>query len=300
MIRLSTLCLILMAPAARAEAPRVVTDIAPVHSLVAQVMEGVAEPALIVPPGGDAHHVALRPSDAQRIATAEVVIWVGPALTPWLSDPIDALAPTAAALTLLDTPGWTRREMVDGHGHDHGHDDAGHDDHPVDPHAWLDPEVAMVWVGAIRDTLSTTDPDNAARYAANARRTLAGLKSLHDRITADLSSVPGGTWIAPHDAFGYFADRFALPPAAAIADSDAEAPGPAHLAELQGLVQAGTVTCVLSETNAPTDYAGLLTDGTDARQGVIDDTGMALTAGPALYADLLDAIASTLKGCIAP
>ena len=312
MIRLSTLCLILMAAAARAEAPRVVADIAPVHSLVAQVMEGVAEPALIVPPGGDAHHLALRPSDARRIASAEVVIWVGPALTPWMAEPIDALAPTAATLTLLETPGWSRREAVDGHdhgqGHDDqaghgggdGHDDAAHADHAIDPHAWLDPQVAMVWVGAIRDTLSTTDPDNAALYAANARRTLTGLKSLHDRISADLASVQGGTWIAPHDAFGYFADRFALPAAAAISDSEAEAPGPAHLAALQGMVQAGTVTCVLSETNGPTDYADLLTDGTDARQGVIDDTGMALTPGPALYGDLLTAIAATLKGCIAP
>ena len=296
MIRLSTLCLILTAAAARAEAPRVVTDIAPVHSLVAQVMEGVAAPELIVPPGGDAHHLALRPSDAQRIASAEVVIWVGPALTPWLSDPIDALAPTAATLTLLETAGWSRRDAVDGH----SHGEPGHEDHPVDPHAWLDPEVAMAWVGAIRDTLSTTDPDNAGRYAANARRTLAGLKSLHDRITAELAPLPGGTWIAPHDAFGYFADRFALPAAAAISDSDAEAPGPAHLAELQGMVQAGTVNCVLSETNGPTDYADLLTDGTGARQGVIDDTGMALTPGPALYGDLLTAIAATLKGCIMP
>ena len=302
MIRLTTLCLILTAPAARAEVPRVVTDIAPVHSLVAQVMDGVATPDLIVPPGADAHHLALRPSDAQRIAAAEVVIWVGPALTPWLAEPLDTLAPAAATLTLIDTPGWSRRELAEGAGHDHGHDHgaAGHADHPIDPHAWLDPEVAMVWVGAIRDTLSTTDPDNAAQYAANARRTLAGLKSLHTRIAADLEAVPGGTWVAPHDAFGYFADRFALPPAAAIADSDAEAPGPAHLAELQAMVQSGTVTCVLSETNGPTDYADLLTEGTDARQGVIDDTGMALDPGPALYADLLTGIAATLKGCIAP
>ena len=300
MIRLPTLCLILMAPVARAEPPHVVTDIAPVHSLVAQVMDGVAMPGLIVPPGADAHHLALRPSDAQRIAEAEVVIWVGPALTPWLADPIDTLAPAAATLTLIDTPGWSRRAAVEGDGHDHGHGDAENEAHPVDPHAWLDPEVAMFWVGAIRDTLSTTDPDNAARYAANARRTLAGLKSLHTRIAAELDAVPGGTWVAPHDAFGYFADRFALPPAATIADSDAEAPGPAHLAELQGLVQAGTVDCVLSETNGPTDYANLLVEGTDARQGVIDDTGMALTPGPALYAELLTGIAATLKGCIAP
>ena len=297
MIRLLSLCLVLTAAAARADdAPRVVVDIAPVHSLVAQVMEGVGTPDLIVPPGADAHHLALRPSDAQVIAGADVVIWVGPALTPWLAEPLDALAPEAAMLTLLETAGWTRRDNVDGH----SHAEPGHEQHPVDPHAWLDPEVAMVWVRAIRDALSTTDPDHAATYAANANRALTGLISLHDQIAATLADVPGGTWIAPHAAYGYFASRFAVPPAAAISDSDATAPGPAHLAKLQAMTQSGAVTCVLSETGGPTDYADLLTEGTAARQGTIDDTGMTLAPGPALQAELLTGIAATLKDCIAP
>ena len=296
MIRLLLPCLILFAATARADAPRVVTDIAPVHSLVAQVMDGVGLPDLIVPPGADAHHLALRPSDARTIAQADVVVWVGPELTPWLTDPLDTLAPQAATLTLLATPGWTRRDVTDGH----TSVGEGHADHAIDPHAWLDPQVAMVWVRAIRDTLTTTDPDNATRYAANAERALTGLLSLHDRIAADLTDVPGGHWIAPHDAFGYFTDRFALPAAAAISASDAEAPGPAHLAALQDLVKAGTVVCVTSETGGPTDYADLLTEGTAAQQAVIDDTGLTLTPGPDLYADLLTGIAETLKACIQP
>ena len=307
MIRTLTVLMSLTAAGARAEAPRVVTDIAPIHSLAAQVMGDVGQPELIVPPGSDAHHLALRPSDARKIAQADVVIWVGPDLTPWLSDPLDTLAPGASTLTLLDTAGWTRRDAIDGHSHGEaahdGHAEAEAADHAhpaVDPHAWLDPEVAMVWVRAIRNTLTTSDPDNAGVYADNAERTLAGLMSLHDRLAATLADVPGDSWIAPHAAFGYFADRFDLPAAAAISDSDAEAPGPAHLAELRGMVEAGRAACVLSETNGPTDYADLLTEGTAARQGTIDDTGMTLAPGPALQAELLTGIAATLKDCIAP
>ncbi|MFZ3581826.1 zinc ABC transporter substrate-binding protein [Loktanella sp. DJP18] len=296
MIRIFALCLALTAGAAHADAPRVVTDIAPIHSLVAQVMEGVGTPDLLVPPGTDAHHLALRPSDAQKLARAEVVVWIGPALTPWLSDPLATLAPDAATLTLLETPGWARRDLVDGH--DHGGGD--HAGHAIDPHAWLDPEVAMVWVRAIRDALVTTDPDNAVRYAANAETTLTGLLSLHTRLSSDLAGVPRGTWIAPHAAFGYFSDRYSLPSAAAISDGDDEAPGPAHLAKLRAVVVSGKVTCVLSETGGPTDYADLLTDGTDARLAAIDDTGMALEPGPALYTDLLGGIAATLMSCIQP
>lgn len=297
MIRTLVAILTLTATQLQAEAPQVVTDIAPVHSLVAQVMDGVGTPDLIVPPGADAHHLALRPSDARKLAQAQVVIWAGPALTPWLSDPLETLAPTAATLTLLNTPGWAHRDLTGGH--EHGAE-AAQTNHAVDPHAWLDPEVAMVWVRAIRNTLVTTDPDNASQYTANAGRALAGLMSLHDRIAAELVDVQPGTWIAPHDAFGYFTDRFTVAAADAVADSEAEAPGPAHLAELRTLVESGTVTCVMSETKGPTNYAALLTDGTDARMGVIDDTGMALTPGSALYADLLTGIAASLKACIAP
>jgi zinc transport system substrate-binding protein len=297
MIRTLAAALVLTTTQALADAPLVVTDIAPVHSLVAQIMEGVSTPDLIVPPGADAHHLALRPSDARKLSQAQIVIWVGPALTPWLSDPLETLAPAAATLTLMDMPGWAHRDLIGGH--DHGAD-AGDTDHAIDPHAWLDPEIAMIWVRAIRNTLVTTDPENANTYTANAGNALADLMSLHDRISADLADVPSGTWIAPHAAFGYFTDRYGVPAAEAISDSDAEAPGPAHLAELRALVEAGTVTCVMSETNGPTDYADLLTDGTDARTGVIDDTGMALNPGPALYGDLLTGIAAQLKACIVP
>lgn len=298
MIRLLATTLILCAPLARADAPQVVTDIAPVHSLAAQVMDGVATPELIVPPGADAHHLALRPSDARKLSQADVVIWVGSELTPWLAEPLTALAPRAATLTLMRVPGWTPREPDDAH--DHGDHAAGGHRHLVDPHAWLDPEVATFWVTAIRDTLSTTDPDNAVRYAANADRTLAGLASLRSSLTTALADLPDGSWLAPHAAFGYFEDRFGPRSAGAIADSEAEAPGPARLAALRDRVTAGEITCVLSETSAPTDYTDLLVEGTDARTATIDDTGMALTPGPALYRDLLTGIAATLQDCIAP
>lgn len=282
---LFTSALTLAAGLARAEPIHVVADIAPIHSLVAQVMGSVGTPDLLVPPGAEVHDLALRPSDARKLAQADVVIWVGADLTPWLTDPLETLAPTAATLTLLEVPGWMHRPLTKEQDH-------------ADPHAWLDPEVAVFWVQSIRDTLSTTDPDNAAAYAANADRTLAGLSSLRSQITATLAEVPGGTWLAPHDAFGYFSDRFGLPSAGAIAGSDDQAPGPAHLAALRDMVLAGEVTCVLSETEGPTDYADLLTEGTPARTAQIDDIGFALEPGPDLYAALLTGIATTLTDCI--
>ena len=106
MIRfLSLLCAL---PAvAQAEVPRVVTDIAPIHSLTAQVMGDLGTPDLLLPPGADPHDFALRPSDAEALTQADLVIWVGEGLTPWLEDPLETLAPQATRLELLAAPGWS-------------------------------------------------------------------------------------------------------------------------------------------------------------------------------------------------
>ena len=77
----------LMAGTAMADVPDVAVDIAPVHSLVARVMEGVGTPDLIVAPGASPHEYSLRPSEAAALQEAELVFWVGPGLTPWLAMP---------------------------------------------------------------------------------------------------------------------------------------------------------------------------------------------------------------------
>ena len=137
---------------ALAESPRVATDIAPVQSLVARVLDGVGAdemPAVIVRPGASPHGYAMRPSEARALEQADLVVWMGPGLTPWLVDPIETLAPEATHLSLLTAPETLilpgridPRFAAHDHDHDHGaaegegHDDhkdhdheAGHDDH---------------------------------------------------------------------------------------------------------------------------------------------------------------------------
>jgi len=73
MIRLLPAAMILPLPAL-ADVPRVMTDIAPIHSLTAQVMGDLGTPDLLLPPGADPHDFALRPSDAAALGNADIVI----------------------------------------------------------------------------------------------------------------------------------------------------------------------------------------------------------------------------------
>lgn len=109
------------------DAPRVVADIAPVHGLVARVMQGVGEPALLVRPGASPHGYAMKPSEAAALADAQAVFMVGPELTPWLVKPIETLAPGASHVALLDAPGTLRLPNRTGAAFEpHDHEGEGH------------------------------------------------------------------------------------------------------------------------------------------------------------------------------
>ncbi len=184
----------LLGGTAHADVPRVAADIAPVHSLVARVMDGVGTPDLIVQPGGSPHEYSLRPSEAQALQEANLVFWISPALTPWLGDAIETLTTDASVTELLETDGTIELEIREGalfevhaHGEDEhedgdhegdehadhaeeGHDDhaeekagnEGHDEHGAhDPHAWLSPTNAATWLNVIAGQLSAADPENA-------------------------------------------------------------------------------------------------------------------------------------------
>ncbi len=142
----------LLVSRAQADVPRVAVDIVPVYALVAQVMEGVGTPELIVPQNASPHGYSMRPSEARNLERADVVFWVGSVLTPWLEKSIDTLAGEAQHLSLLGAPGTQLLEFREGaafdaHDHDHGHDheektsqDGDHakghdDDHAHDEHA---------------------------------------------------------------------------------------------------------------------------------------------------------------------
>ena len=325
MPRLSVvLSLIALPGTALAEAPRVVVDTAPLHALVSRVMAGVGTPDLLLPPGTSPHDFALRPSDAARLSGAEVLIWTGPALAPWLAEAAPTLAPGAATLALLESPGWTalprrddpRFEMTDA-SHDHGEiddpatdaadDDHGehdghedHDDHgPTDPHAWLDPTVAADWADLAAAHLAAADPANAALYADNAAALRADLSALDAEIAARLVGL-NGNYVVPHDAFQYFEVRHGLPAVAAITLSDAAAPGLAHVAELREALVAGEVVCLLTDPETNPDLATQLAEGSGARIALVDADGVHLTPGPDLYRDLMTGLADALVDCLGP
>ncbi len=297
----TTMILSLSATIALAEAPSVLVDTAPLHSLVAQVMEGVGTPDLLMPPGISPHDFQFRPSDAGKLADAGIIIWVGHGLTPWLEEPIETLATGSVTLELLDVDGWPRLDMreeaafsaadADQTAHNHSHDH-------TDPHAWLSPDVASIWVAAIADTLADADPANADAYRSNATAAQTRLSDLKEQIIAELAPVLGRSFIVPHDAYQYFETAFGMPAAGAITLSDAATPGPARVAELRDMVAGGAVTCILTDPETSAEWSAVIAEGSGAQTAMVDPDGINLAVGPDLYDAILRGIADALVECL--
>lgn len=286
---------LLVASPALAEVPRVVTDIPPVQALVAQVMGDLGQPELLLAKGADEHDFQLRPSQAGAVAEAGLVVWVGPDLTPWLEGALEMRAKGAASLALLDAEGTVRRDYGGGHAGEH---EEGHDHGAEDPHAWLDPDNAQVWLGLIAAELGRLDPENAAVYGANAVAARKGLAALDAEIAAMLAPVKGRPLITYHDAFGYFSDHYGLDFAGSIALGDASSPGAARLVDLRAKIAAGGVVCLFPEVQHDPALLEQLAEGTGVRiGGALDPVGSTLDAGPGAYAELLRRLAQAIAEC---
>ncbi len=288
--------------ASRADVPSVATDIAPVQSLVARVMDGLGNPTVIVRAGASPHGYAMRPSEAAALQEADAVFWIGPALTPWLEGAIGTLAPGASVTPLLDTAGTNVLAFRSGarfgvHDHD-AHDDEADAHGGQDPHAWLDPRNAQVWLDEIAQQLGDLDPENAQTYRANADAARAEIAALEAEVETALAPIRNVPFVVFHDAFHYFEDRFGLTATGAIALGDASDPGPARIAAVRQTVLETGVRCVLSEPAFNPSLVQTVIEGTDARMSVVDPMGADIAPGAAFYPSLLRGVSAALVDCL--
>ncbi len=179
----------------------------------------------------------------------------------------------------------------DHHGHDHG---------PVDPHAWLDPENAKVWLTAIEEALVAADPENASVYTANASKARSELDALIGEISTVLQAEGTIPYAVYHDAYGYFEDRFEIAPTAKLLDGEAAQPSPRRIAETREIVVSQGVRNVFVEPNTNVSLVETIFDGLPVTVCEIDPMGGSIPAGPKHYWQSMRELADTIGNCGAP
>lgn len=282
-------------------APKVVVSIAPIHSLVAGVMEGVGEPQWLIPSGASPHAYALKPSDARALANAQLVIWVGEGLEPMLEKPLDALAGSARVIELVSVEGMrlldNREGGIWGEEH-HGDEHEGHGHGEVDMHLWLSPANARLIVSAAAAALIELDEANAQRYRDNAAMMRSRIDTLESTLRAKLEPFGKTPYVVFHDAYHYFEESFGLTPAGAISVSPDRPSGAKRIAEIRQTIRERNAVCVFSEPQFQPRIVKVVLEETGARHGVLDPLGAGLTPGKEQWFGLMQGLADNLATCL--
>ena len=309
---------------------KVVTSIKPIHSLASYIMDGVGSPDVIVDGYSSPHGFQLKPSHAKMLENADIIFWIGEGLENFLEKPLDSISKNAKKVELMEIKGINKLEFreknifnehdhdehkheEDGHkeeehdehehgedGHkeekhdDHdGHDDHGHGEH--DPHIWLDPQNAKVMVKLITKELSELDLKNAPTYKKNSEKALSDLDKLIKKVKKDTNKDL--RFVAFHDAYHYYEDRFGINLLGALTVNPDVLPGAEQLAEIREVIEHEKVNCIFSEPQFNPDIIKSIAKDTGVKTGVLDPLGANLDKGKDLYFDLIKNISSSFKGC---
>ncbi len=283
---LSVVILILLtALPVQAEPLRIVTDIAPVRALVRAVAGDQVTVAVLVGAGAEPHEFVLRPSQARELQQADAVFWVGPTLAHWLEKTLTNLGGEVPQLALETVAGTRRLPMRWQSG-------------AMDPHFWLDPQNAALWVGEIARVLAKVDPVNAAQYQENAAAALGRIAQAESdaaRVLAPLAKQP---YLVFHDAYQYFETRFGLSPLGTVTTAEGVAPSAAAIAKARDLLQGADARCLLYVPDANQKLIAAVTETAPVRLVSLDPLGWDVQGGDFTYAQLLAHLVDGYAGCL--
>jgi zinc transport system substrate-binding protein len=179
---------------------KVIATFYPVYDFAQNVGGGRVNMTLLVPATTDVHDFNPTPSDIARVASADVLIYNGAGLEPWISQVISAannpklvVIDASQGITLISVP----QEFQKGN-------------QSVDPHVWLDPVLAKEEVENILQGLVKTDPQDQQYFTTNARAYEAKLDQLNSEIINATSNVKTRSFVTFHEAFEYFAEQYNL------------------------------------------------------------------------------------------
>ncbi len=201
--RLGRLGLVLLVaaalPAAAAPAKkRIVTTFTIIQDMAQNVAGDAAIVESITKPGAEIHGYEPTPQDIVKAQRADLVLWNGLNLERWFERFFG---------NLRNVPSAVLSEGIAPIGIEEG----PYRGRP-NPHAWMSPGNAVIYVENIRKALGKIDPANAAIYDANARAYAAKFAALEETVRAELARLPANQrWLVTSEgAFPYLARSFGL------------------------------------------------------------------------------------------
>lgn len=273
---------------------RVLTSIKPIQQISAALLDGIDEPAVLLPPGASPHAFALRPSDRRTLATAERIYWVGPDLERFLDS---LLHDNPQARELMKVPGLVLREFDEEHA-EHGHDDHHHDAGNLDPHIWLSPANALTIAQWMKADLAPLYPGHATQLAANLQRFETRINAEQAKLSARFAPLKEKPYFVFHDGYGYLEEYLGIEHRGVFSLSHEIQPGARHINELREDLRSAGRACVFSEPQFTPRLIASLTAGLPVETAQLDPLGADIAVSADGYIELLGRLTNSWADCL--
>lgn len=274
------------APAqAQARKPfRVVTTFTVIQDIAQNVAGDKAIVESITKPGAEIHDYQPTPLDIVRAQAADLVLWNGLNLERWFERFFQ---------NVKEVPGVVVTEGIEPMGIAEG----PYTGKP-NPHAWMSPSNALIYVENIRKALVKYDPSNTETYNRNAADYSAKIKALDDPLRKRLSAIPENQrWLVSSEgAFSYLTRDYGMKEAYLWPINAEEQGTPQQVRKVIDIVRKNKIPVVFSESTISDRAAKQVARETGARYGgVLYVDSLSAASGPVpTYLDLLKVTVETI------
>ena len=258
------------------------------------------EVSTLLPAGSTPHDYVLKPSDIVRVLQADLVIWMGPDVEPYLASVI-AKADQDKVLNISQLEGIKRlpfRALLE---NGDEHDDDKHPDHhdmlTFDPHLWWSVDNAEVIATQVLTILGVAGNGSGAKKPETDKWAI--VKNVMQPIRALLTSKKAlatkqqPSFIIFHDGLQYLESDLGTVSVARVALDDDHRPGIKTLLALKQKVKENRVVCVVTELNTNVAIIRKIETATPLRRIVIDTLGW----GRESYQDMLQQAYDEILSC---
>lgn len=222
----------------------IATTVAPITSIVANIVGDRADVVGIVPEGTNSHTFEPKPSVAELLSEADVVYINGLKLEDPTKELAEASLRDGAEVVELGSLTITEDQYL----YDFSFPE---NEGKPNPHLWTDPTLARRYAEIVKDDMSTRDPANADYYAANYEAFSALIDDFDVAMRATFETVPKRALLTYHDAYAYFGVTYGWDIIGAIQVSDFEDPTPGEVAALIDQVRGAGVPAIFGSEVFP-------------------------------------------------
>ncbi|MDH5570871.1 MAG: SCO family protein [Gammaproteobacteria bacterium] len=263
----------------------VVVSIKPIHSIVSGLMQGIGEPELLVDGQNSPFEYLLTANQTTSLKRADLIIWVGPEMEPFLAGTLSKSSSSSHIIELLSHP---EIKVLPGRT----------DDKYRDPWFWLDSRNTLIMLDILTNALIDIDPVRSHVYINNRLKMLTILSQVDRELEYGYRGMKAGVGYLYYDSLQYFEQAYALKIRGVLLHQPGSQVDTRRLLETRRQLNNGEFRCLLTESGLPQKYFQLIRGSAAINTGKLDSLGFQFKPGPQLYPQLMRYNTQIIRECL--